>query len=78
MLVQIYSNLNVLENFLDGQGQKWVRPVWWRGSKINYEWTGGISEFLHVDTDSQKLKAGQKFLGWALSKMNVANLFMGL
>ena len=34
--------------------------------------------FLHVDTDSQKLKADQKVFGWAWSKMDMANLVMGL
>ena len=38
------------------------------------EWT----DFLHVDTDSQKLKADQKFIGWAWSRMGVASLVMGL
>ena len=30
--------------------------------------------FLHVDTNSQKLKVDQKIFGWAWSKMGVANL----
>ena len=34
--------------------------------------------FLHVDIDSQKLKADQKFFGWEWSKMDVAGLVMGL
>ena len=38
------------------------------------EWT----DFLHVDTVSQKLKADQNFFGWACSKMVVASLVMGL
>ena len=33
--------------------------------------------FLHVDTDSQKLKANQKFIGQAWSKMDVASLVTG-
>ena len=32
------------------------------------------SHFLHVDTNSQKLKVDQKMLGCAWSKMAVANL----
>ena len=32
-------------------------------------------DFLHVDTDSQKLKADQQFIGWAWSKMGVASQF---
>ena len=36
------------------------------------------TDFLHVGTDSQKLKAYQKFSGWAYSKMGVASLAMGL
>ena len=42
------------------------------------EWTDGIIDFLHVDTDSQKLKADQKFIGWIWSKMDVASLVTGL
>ena len=30
--------------------------------------------FLHVDTDSQKLKSDEKFIDWAWSKMDVASL----
>ena len=30
--------------------------------------------FLHVDTNSQKLKVNRKFFGWAWSKMGVANM----
>ena len=36
------------------------------------------TDFLHVDTDSQKLKANQKFIGWAWSKMGLASLVTGL
>ena len=36
------------------------------------------TDFLHVDTDSQKLKADQNFFGWAYSKMDVASLVIGL
>ena len=32
------------------------------------------ADFLYVDTDSQKLKADQKFIGWACSNMGVAIL----
>ena len=35
-------------------------------------------DFLHVDTDSWKLKVNQKILGWAWSKMGVATLVSGL
>ena len=28
-----------------------------------------LTDFLHVVTDSQKLKTDQKFIGWAWSKM---------
>ena len=33
---------------------------------------------MHVDTDSQKLKADQTFIGWAWSKMGVLSLVTGL
>ena len=42
---------------------------------VSEEWAGGI---LHVDTDSQKLKADQKVFGQAWSKMGVASLVTGL
>ena len=32
---------------------------------VSEEWTDGINWFMHVDTDSQKLKAYQKIFGWA-------------
>ena len=34
--------------------------------------------FLHVDTNSQKLKVDRKVFSWAWSKMAVANLVSGL
>ena len=34
--------------------------------------------FLHVDTNSQKLKVDRKFLGLAWSNMGVTNLVCGL
>ena len=34
--------------------------------------------FLHVDTDSQKLKVDRKIFSWAWSKMGVANLVSAL
>ena len=34
--------------------------------------------FLHVDTNSQKLKVDRKVFGWAWLKMVVANLVSGL
>ena len=52
----------------------------WQDSKIDYlkneqmEW----NDFLHADTDSQKLKADQKFAGLAWSEMGVASLVTGL
>ena len=36
-----------------------------------------LTDFLHVDTDSQKLKADQKFIGWTWLKMGVASLVSG-
>ena len=37
------------------------------------EWTNGITNFLDVDTDSQKLKGDQNFFGWAWSIVAVDN-----
>ena len=36
------------------------------------------TDFSRVDIDSQKLKADQKFIGWAWLKMDVASLFKRL
>ena len=54
-----------LKSFGGGHGQKWVWPVWWQDSEtdLSKEWTIGITDFFHVGTDSQKLKADQNFLG---------------
>ena len=45
---------------------------------ISEEWTDEMADFLHVDTDLQKLNADQKFSGWAWPKMGVTCLVMGL
>ena len=37
-----------------------------------------LPNFLHVDTNSHKLKVDQKNLGWAWSEMGVASLVTGL
>ena len=34
--------------------------------------------FLHVDTNSQKIKADQILFGWAWSEMGVASLVTGI
>ena len=36
------------------------------------------TDFLYVDTGSQKLKDDPKFIGWAWTRMGVASLVMGL
>ena len=33
---------------------------------------------MHIDAESQKLKAGQKLLGWAWLNMAMASLVMGI
>ena len=35
-------------------------------------------DFMHVDTNSHKLKANQTYFGWVQSKMGVTSLVMGL
>ena len=35
-------------------------------------------DFLHVNSNSHKLKIDQKILEWVWSKMGVVSLFMGL
>ena len=41
---------------------------------ISEERTDGITDFLLVETDLQKLKADQKIFRWAWSKIGVASL----
>ena len=56
-----------------------VLPAWWQDSKNDFIWRmNRWNEFLHVDTDSQKLKADQKVFWWAWSKMDVFSVVMGL
>ena len=43
---------------------------------VSEKWTGGINWFF--DTDSQKLKADQKFFWWTCSKIGVASMVTGL
>ena len=53
-----------LKIFGVGIVRKGCGPVLWQGSKIvsvSEEWTDRIIDFLHVSTDSQKLKADQFF-----------------
>ena len=57
MLVQFHENW--IESFRGWHGQEWVWPLLWRDFKIDYLKNEQMEEtdFLHVDTDSQKLKA---------------------
>ena len=57
----------MVENGFDQSG------LWTLKLTVSQEWTDGI-DFLRVETDSQKLKVDQKFVGWASSKMGVASL----
>ena len=51
----------MFENVRGWNGQKW----------IGLSWVG--TYFLHGNTDSQKSKADQKFIGWVWSEMGVAS-----
>ena len=66
-MIQIYKNWKLIENVLFGHGLKWYGQSvsWTLKLTVSLEWTDGINWFLHVDTDSQKLKPDQKFIGWA-------------
>ena len=44
---------------------------------VSEEQTVGKTDFLHIDANSQKLNADQKFFGWAWLKMDVVSLIMG-
>ena len=50
--------------------------LWTLKLTVSQEGTDG-TDFLHVDTWSQKLKSDQRF-GWAWSKMGKASLVTGL
>ena len=65
--------------FLDGNGQKWVWPIWCLDSKIDCLKNEQIelTDFLHTDTNLRKLKGDWKFLGWVWSKIDVASVSRG-
>ena len=70
-----------MEKFLVGHGQKWVWPIWSLDCKIDCilrKKLVELTDFLHVDMLSQKLKVDLNFFGWAWSKMGVASLVMRL
>ena len=58
----------MLENSWGGHGQNGCGQSGGRTLKLTLpeDWTDGITDFLYVDTDWQKLKANQKFFRWAL------------
>ena len=63
MLVQIHANQKLIENFWVGivksgcgqSGDRFVKLT------VSEEWTDGRTDFLHIGTDSKKLKADQIF-----------------
>ena len=61
----------MVKNEVDQSGL-WTLKWWYRKNELME-----LTDFLHVDTDSQKLKADQKCIGWAWSKMGVTSLFSG-
>ena len=80
MLIQIHVNWKVIVNILGGVVKNGCGQSGLGTQKLTVfkEWTVQITDFLYVDTDSQKLKTDQKFFGWAWSKMGGANLVTGL
>ena len=61
-LIKIFFWLDVVKNGCDQSGPWTLKLI------VSQEWTDGITDILHVDTDSQKLKADQKIFGWAWSR----------
>ena len=57
MWLKIFG-VGLVKNGCDHQSGDWTLKL-----PVSEEWTNGITSFLHVDTDSQKLKADQIFLG---------------
>ena len=62
-------------------GPKYSKPIRWQDFLINHtsrtnQWNSPI--FLHVYTNSHKLKVDQKFFGWAWPEISVASLVTGL
>ena len=68
------------ENFGGGMVKNECGQSGDRALKLNVseEWVDGITDFLHVGTDSQRLNANQIFFRRARSKVNMASLVMGL
>ena len=79
---QKYGFLNFLKKILFLRyGSKCSQPIRWQDFLINHispEQINEIVRFLHIDTNSSKLKVDQKCLGWVWSEMGVASLSMGL
>ena len=72
MLTQIRKNQKLTKIFLGGHSQKWVWPAWSRDPEIGcLQHTG----FLHVGTNSGKLKVDTMIFEWAWSKMEVVFQF---
>ena len=72
------QKLNLIKNFLDEYGQKWVWPVWSQDCKIDCiskkTWNNLI--FLHDVTNPRKLKVALLFFGLVWWKMVMAFYFM--
>ena len=54
---KFWGGVGIVKNGCGWSGEETLKLT---GSE---EWTDGITDFLHVGTDSQKLKADQNFLG---------------
>ena len=51
--------MDIVKNKCDQSGDGTLKLT------VSEEWTDGITNSLHVDSDSQKLKADNNFFGWA-------------
>ena len=62
----------MIEKFLGEHSQKWLWQ--WQTLKltVSEEWTDRITDFLNVDTWSQKLKADQKMFAHGTLKLTVS------
>ena len=64
--------LGMIKNEFDQSGLYHLWKWWYRKNELME-----LTDFLQVDIDLQKLKADQKCIGWAWSKMGVTILFSG-
>ena len=71
-MTEIFLGVGMVKNECGQSGDRALKL------NVSEEWVDGMTDFLHVGADSQRLNANQEFFRRAWSKVNVASLVMGL